>query len=46
MLLPLGIMAVGVSLLFTYMLMVRTQLLYLRQLLEAKKGRLLSKAQL
>ena len=46
MLLPLGIMAVGVSLLFAYMLMVRTQLLYLQQLLEAKKGRLLSRVQL
>jgi len=46
MLTPLLIMAIGISLLFTYMLMVRTQLLYLRQLLDAKKGRLLSQAHL
>ncbi|HUJ79377.1 MAG TPA: heme ABC transporter permease CcmC [Nitrospiria bacterium] len=46
MLVPLVVMAIGVALLFTYMLMVRTQLLYLRQLLEAKKGRLLSRAHL
>ncbi|MEW6325176.1 MAG: heme ABC transporter permease CcmC, partial [Nitrospirota bacterium] len=36
---PLLVMGVGVSLLFVYMLVLRTQLLYLRQLLEAKKGR-------
>jgi heme exporter protein C len=46
MLTPLIVMAVGVSLLFAYMLMVRTQLLYLRQLHDAKKGRLLSRVQL
>jgi heme exporter protein C len=46
MLTPLIVMAIGVSLLFAYMLMVRTQLLYLRQLLEAKKGRLLSQVRL
>jgi len=46
MLTPLIIMALGVSLLFTYMLMVRTQMLYLSQLLEAKKGRLLSRVHL
>ena len=46
MLTPLLLMAIGISLLFTYMLMVRTQLLYLRQLLDAKKGRLLSQAHL
>ncbi|HEY5648412.1 MAG TPA: heme ABC transporter permease CcmC [Nitrospiria bacterium] len=34
-------MMVGISLLFTYMVMVRTQKLYLQYLLEAKKGRLL-----
>lgn len=34
-------MMVGISLLFTYMAMVRTQKLYLQHLLEAKKGRLL-----
>jgi len=46
MLIPLAVMAVGISLLFVYMLMVRTQMLYLKQLLEAKKGRLLSRAHL
>ena len=46
MLTPLLIMSIGVSLLFGYMVMVRTQLLYLRQLLEAKKGRLLSQVHL
>lgn len=39
---PLLCMSVGMSLLFSYMLMVRTQLLYLDRLLHAKKGRLLS----
>ena len=39
---PLLCMSIGMSLLFSYMLMVRTQLLYLDQLLHAKKGRLLS----
>ncbi len=42
MLFPLAVMAVGCSLLFFYMVMVRTQLLYLEHLLEAKQGRLLS----
>ncbi len=39
---PLLFMSVGMSLLFSYMVMVRTQLLYLDRLLHAKKGRLLS----
>lgn len=42
MLVPLILMSIGFSLLFTYMLMVRTQMLYLQRLLEAKRGRLLS----
>jgi heme exporter protein C len=46
MLIPLIVMSVGFSLLFFYMLMVRTQMLYLKQLLEAKKGRLLSEVHL
>jgi heme exporter protein C len=46
MLLPLLLMTIGSSLLFTYMLMVRTQMLYLKHLLEAKQGRLLSEARL
>ncbi len=46
MLTPLLVTGIGVSLLFVYMLMVRTQLLYLGQLLEAKKGRLLSRVHL
>ncbi|NKB81678.1 MAG: cytochrome C assembly protein [Nitrospirales bacterium] len=41
-LIPLMLMSVGMSLLFSYMLMVRTQMLYLVNLLDAKKGRLLS----
>ncbi len=41
-LVPLVFMSVGMSLLFSYMLMVRTQLLYLDRLLHAKQGRLLS----
>lgn len=44
-LVPLGIMTLGIYLLFTYMLMVRTQMLYLQHLLEAKKGRLLTRTQ-
>ncbi len=40
---PLVAMSIGMSLLFSYMLMVRTQLLYLNRLLDAKKGRLLSR---
>ena len=46
MLIPLILMAVGFYLLFLYMAMVRTQMLYLEQLREAKKGRLLSQAYL
>ena len=42
MLYPLLIMSIGLYLLFAYMLMVRTQMLYLQQLLEAKQGKLLS----
>jgi heme exporter protein C len=45
-LLPLIVMTTGFYLLFTYMVMIRTRLLYLRHLLEAKKGRLLSQVQL
>ena len=41
-LVPLACMSVGMSLLFSYMLMTRTQQLYLTRLLHAKKGRLLS----
>lgn len=44
MLIPLILMSVGFYLLFFYMLMVRTQLIYLEELREAKKGRLLSQA--
>jgi heme exporter protein C len=46
MLIPLILMSVGFYLLFTYMVGVRTQMLYLRQLLEAKKGRLLGEVHL
>lgn len=42
MLMPLFFMAIGISLLFSYMLMIRTQMLYLQHLLEAKQGGLLS----
>ena len=45
-LVPLTIMSVGFTLLFVYMLMVRTQMLYLTSLLSAKKGRLLSQVHL
>ena len=45
-LLPLTIMSIGFNLLFVYMLMVRTQLLYLTTLLDAKKGRHLSQIHL
>lgn len=41
-LVPLLFMSVGCWLLFAYMLMIRTQMLYLSELLYAKKGRLLS----
>ena len=36
------LMSIGAWLLFAYMVMVRTQILYLNDLLQAKKGRLLS----
>ena len=45
MLVPLLLNSLGFYLLFTYMVGVRTQLLYLRQLLESKKGRLLGEVQ-
>lgn len=44
MLTPLVLMSIGFSLLFCYMVMVRTQMLYLEELREAKKGRLLGRA--
>jgi heme exporter protein C len=44
MLTPLILMSVGFYLLFGYMLTLRTQMLYLEHLREAKKGRLLSRA--
>jgi hypothetical protein len=43
---PLVVMSVGFSVLFIYILMVRTQMYYLTHLLQAKKGRLLSHAHL
>ncbi len=43
---PLVLMSIGMSLLFSHMLMIRTQLLYLNRLLDAKKGRLLSRFQM
>lgn len=45
-LIPLIIMTLGFYLLFTYMIMIRTRMLYLGHLLEAKKGRLLSQSHL
>ena len=45
-LIPLIVMSTGFYLLFSYMIMVRTRMLYLGHLLEAKKGRLLSQAHL
>jgi len=45
-LLPLTLMSIGFTLLFVYMLIIRTQLLYLTSLLHAKKGRLLSQVHL
>ena len=45
-LVPLLLMGIGCSVLFFYMLMVRTQMLYLTSLLNAKKGRLLSQVHL
>lgn len=45
MVIPLLFMSIGFSLLFVYMLIVRTQMLYLQYLLEAKQGRLLSEVQ-
>lgn len=41
-LVPLTLMSIGCWLLFAYMVMVRTQILYLTDLLHAKKGRFLS----
>ena len=43
---PLICMSIGLYLLFAYMLMVRTQMLYLEHLLESKQGRLLGEAKL
>ena len=45
-LLPLTFMSIGVSLLSIYMIMVRTQFIYLNHLLEAKKGRMLTQTRL
>jgi hypothetical protein len=45
-LIPLVLMGIGFSILFVYMLIVRTQMLYLSSLLSAKKGRLLSQVHL
>jgi len=45
-LIPLSVMTVGLILLFVYMLMVRTQMLYLTHLLRAKQGRLLTQVHL
>ncbi|MEK7703287.1 MAG: heme ABC transporter permease CcmC [Nitrospirota bacterium] len=42
MLKPLFLMLIGTSFLFFYMVMIRTQMLYLEHLLEAKRGGLLS----
>jgi len=46
MLMPLALMSIGFFLVFTYMLIVRTQMLYLEYLLEAKQGRLLGESAL
>jgi len=46
MLTPLILMSVGVSFLFSYMLMIRTQMLYLRHLLGAKRGGLIGEVDL
>jgi len=46
MLTPLILMSIGMSLLFSYMLMIRTQMLYLRHLLGAKRGGLISEVDL
>jgi heme exporter protein C len=46
MLTPLILMSVGTAFLFVYMLMIRTQMLYLTHLLEAKRGGLLSEIDL
>ncbi len=40
---PLILMTTGILLLFFYLLMVRTQMIYLEELLEAKRGTLLSR---
>lgn len=45
MLVPFTLMSIGFSILFTYMLMVRTQMLYLEHLFEAKQGRFLSEGE-
>jgi len=42
---PLISMSIGLYFLFAYLLIVRTQMLYLEHLLEAKQGRLLSEVQ-
>ncbi len=46
MLTPLIFMSIGTIFLFVYMLMIRTQMLYLKHLLEAKQGGLLSESDL
>ncbi len=46
MLIPLVLMSVGLSLLLGYMLMVRTQMLYLQCLLQSKQGRLLDRVEM
>jgi len=46
MLTPLLLMSIGISFLFTYMVMIRTQMLYLRHLLGAKRGGLISEVDL
>ena len=46
MLYPLMVMSIGFYLLLAYMLIIRTQMLYLQHLLEAKQGRLLSEVRL
>ncbi len=43
---PLIFMSIGMVLLFIYMVMIRTQMLYLKHLLEAKQGDLLSEIDL
>ena len=43
---PLILMSIGISFLFVYLLMIRTQMLYLRHLLGAKRGGLISEVDL